>query len=429
MYGDFMLIKMQVDSGDIGELQVNVVDSNNIPIKDARVIIRRPRQIGDEQQNQMQQIEELNTDASGQTQTVDLNTPPLAYSLDENNDIQPYANYDVEVDAPGYETENIENVEILAKELAIQNVKMRRVEGNEQENINIPPHTLYYEYPAKIPEDDIKDVSEPGEIVLSRVVIPEYVVVHDGTPSSNARDYYVTYKDYIKNVASSEIYATWPQATLEANILAIMSFTLNRVYTEWYRNKGKDFTITSSTAYDQKWINGRNIFESISLVVDNIFDQYLSLPGVRQPILTQYCDGRRVTCPNWLSQWGSCNLGEQGYSTLEIIRNYYGDEMYINTAEQISGIPASWPGYNLDIGASGQKVQQMQEQLDTIANVYTNIPRVTADGIYGEGTQASVKAFQKIFDLPQTGIVDFATWYKISQIYVGITRIAEGIPR
>ncbi|WP_455949708.1 peptidoglycan-binding protein [Eubacterium sp.] len=424
-----MLIKMQVDSGDIGELQVNVVDRNNVPIKDARVIIRRPRQIGDEQQNQMQQIEELNTDASGQTQTVDLNTPPLAYSLDENNDIQPYANYDVEVDAPGYETENIENVEILAKELAIQNVKMRRVEGNEQENINIPPHTLYYEYPAKIPEDDIKDVSEPGEIVLSRVVIPEYVVVHDGTPSSNARDYYVTYKDYIKNVASSEIYATWPQATLEANILAIMSFTLNRVYTEWYRNKGKDFTITSSTAYDQKWINGRNIFESISLVVDNIFDQYLSLPGVRQPILTQYCDGRRVTCPNWLSQWGSCNLGEQGYSTLEIIRNYYGDEMYINTAEQISGIPASWPGYNLDIGASGQKVQQMQEQLDTIAKVYTNIPRVTADGIYGEGTQASVKAFQKIFDLPQTGIVDFATWYKISQIYVGITRIAEGIPR
>ena len=429
MYGNFMLIKMQVDSGDIGELQVNVVDSNNVPIKDARVIIKRPRQIGDEQQNQMQQIEELNTDASGQTQTVDLNTPPLAYSLDENNDIQPYANYDVEVDAPGYETENIENVEILAKELAIQNVKMRQVEGNEQENINIPPHTLYYEYPAKIPEDDIKDVSEPGEIVLSRVVIPEYVVVHDGTPSSNARDYYVTYKDYIKNVASSEIYATWPQATLEANILAIMSFTLNRVYTEWYRNKGKDFTITSSTAYDQKWINGRNIFESISLVVDNIFDQYLSLPGVRQPILTQYCDGRRVTCPNWLSQWGSCNLGEQGYSTLEIIRNYYGDEMYINTAEQISGIPASWPGYNLDIGASGQKVQQMQEQLDTIANVYTNIPRVTADGIYGEGTQASVKAFQKIFDLPQTGIVDFATWYKISQIYVGITRIAEGIPR
>lgn len=424
-----MLIKMQVDSGDIGELQVNVVDSNNAPIQDARVIIRRPRQAGDEQQNQVQEIEQLQTDVSGQTEVVDLGTPPLSLSLDENNDLQPYANYDVEVDAPGYETENIENVEVLSNELSIQNVKMRRVEGEEVENINISPHTLYYEYPEKIPEDDIKDLDEPGEIVLSRVVVPEYVIVHDGTPSSNAKDYYVTYKDYIKNVASSEIYATWPQATLEANILAIMSFTMNRVYTEWYRNKGYDFTITSSTAYDQKWINGRNIFESISVVVDNIFDQYLSFPDVRQPILTQYCDGKRVSCPNWLSQWGSCNLGEQGYSTLEIIRNYYGSTMYINTAEQISGIPASWPGYNLDIGASGQKVQQVQEQLDTIAAVYTAIPRITADGIFGERTQAAVKAFQKIFDLPQTGIIDFATWYKISQIYVGITRIAEGIPR
>ena len=429
MYGKNMLIKMQVDSGDVGELQVNVVDSNNVPIKDAKVIIRLPRQPQDNQQNQVQTVEELNTDSSGQTQVVDLSAPPLSYSLDENNDIRPYTNYDVEIDAPGYETENIENVEILPESLAIQNVKMQKSQGEQVENINIPPHTLYYEYPPKIPEDEIKDVNEPGEIVLSRVVVPEYVVVHDGVPSSNARDYYVTYKDYIKNVASSEIYATWPQATLEANILAIMSFTLNRVYTEWYRNKGYDFTITSSTAYDQKWINGRNIFESISLVVDNIFDQYLSFPDVRQPILTQYCDGRRVTCPNWLSQWGSCNLGEQGYSALEIIRNYYGSEMYINTAEQISGIPASWPGYNLDIGSSGPKVQQMQQQLDTIAEVYTAIPRVEADGIFGEGTQASVKAFQKIFDLPQTGIVDFATWYKISQIYVGITRIAEGIPR
>ncbi len=420
-----MLIKMQVDSEDTGELQVNVVDSSNAPVRDARVIIRKSLESPGEQDT----VETLNTDISGQTEIVNLGTPPLSYSLDENNEMQPYSNYNVEIEAPGYESENIENVEVLPNSMAIQNVKLRRAEGEETEDINIPPHTLYGEYPAKIPEDDIKDVNEPGEIVLSRVVVPEYVVVHDGTPSSNAKDYYVTYKDYIKNVASSEIYATWPQSTLEANILAIMSFTLNRVYTEWYRNKGYDFTITSSTAYDQKWINGRNIFESISLVVDNIFDQYLSFPDVRQPILTQYCDGKRVRCPNWLSQWGSCNLGEQGYSTLEIIRNYYGDDMYINTAEQISGIPASWPGYSLEIGSSGEKVQQMQEQLDTIAGVYTAIPRISADGIFGEQTQQAVKAFQKIFDLPQTGVVDFATWYKISQIYVGITRLAEGIPR
>lgn len=417
-----MLIKMQVDTQDRGELQVNVTDTQNNPLKDARVIIRNTT-TGDIA------VDTLNTDVSGQTQIVDLNTPPLAYSLDENNTIQPYANYNVEIDMPGYEVENINNVEILPDSLAIQNVKMRRLEGEGTVDINISPHTLYAEYPEKIPEDEVKDVNEPGEIVLSRVVVPEYVVVHDGTPSSNAQDYYVLYKDYIKNVASSEIYATWPTATIEANVLAIMSFTMNRVYTEWYRNKGYDFTITSSTAYDQKWIYGRNIFESINIVVDNIFDQYLSRPDVRQPILTQYCDGKRVICPNWLSQWGSCNLGEQGYSTIEIIRNYYGDDMYINTAEQISGIPASWPGYNLDIGASGQKVRQMQEQLDTIAQVYTAIPRVSADGIYGEGTQRAVREFQRIFELPQTGVVDFSTWYTISQIYVGITRLGEGIPR
>ena len=410
-----MLIKMQVGEQDRGELQVNVTDSDNAPIRDARVTISP--------------IERLETDVSGQTQIVDLNTPPLEYSLNENNENMPYANYNIQIEVPGYETENIRNVEILPDSLSLQNVRMRKREGEQVENIDIDPHTLYAEYPEKIPEDEIKDVNEPGEIVLSRVVIPEYVVVHNGTPSSNARDYYVTYKDYIKNVASSEIYATWPRATIEANVLAIMSFTLNRVYTEWYRNKGYDFTITSSTAYDQKWIYGRNIFQSIDEVVDEIFDQYLSRPDVRQPILTQYCDGKRVTCPNWLSQWGSCNLGEQGFGTLEIIRNYYGDDMYINTAEQISGIPASWPGYDLTIGASGQKVMQMQEQLDTIARVYTAIPRVSADGVFGEGTQASVRAFQKIFDLPQTGVVDFSTWYKISQIYVGITRIAEGIPR
>ena len=223
-----MLIKMQVNTQDKGELQVNIVDSENAPIKDARVIIRKPRILPEQPINSGDMIEELNTDISGQTQVVDLDAPPLEYSLNENNEEMPYANYDVEIDAPGYEVENVENVEILPRSLAIQNVKLRKT---QEENINIPPHTLYYEYPPKIPEDEIKDVGEPGEIVLSRVVIPEYVVVHDGVPSSNAKDYYVTYKDYIKNVASSEIYATWPEATLEANILAIMSFTLNRVYT------------------------------------------------------------------------------------------------------------------------------------------------------------------------------------------------------
>ena len=165
-----------------------------------------------------------------------------------------------------------------------------------------------------------------------------------------------------------------------------MSFTLNRVYTEWYRNQGYDFTITSSTAFDHKWIYGRDIFEPISEVVDDIFDNYLSRPGVRQPILAQYCDGRRVSCPGWMTQWGSCSLGEQGYSAIEILRRFYRNSIYINTAEQISGIPISYPGEPPKVGSSGDKVRQLQQQLDAVATVYTAIPRVTPDGIYGPGT-------------------------------------------
>ena len=269
-------------------------------------------------------------------------------------------------------------------------------------------------------------MDESGEIVLSRVVIPEYVVVHDGAPSdSTANDYYVRYRDYIKNVASSEIYATWPAATIRANVLAIMSFTLNRVYTEWYRGKGYNFTITSSTAYDHKFMYGRNIFQSIATIVDEIFENYLSRPNVRQPILTQYCDGQRVTCPNWMTQWGSKYLGDQGYSAIEILRNYYGSDIYINTAQGISGIPASWPGYDLTVGSSGEKVRQLQEQLQRISRAYPAIPSITPDGVYGNQTKEAVQKFQSVFGLPVTGVVDYPTWYKISDIYVAVSRIAE----
>ncbi len=299
-------------------------------------------------------------------------------------------------------------------------------EPDSAELFVIPDHTLWGDYPPKIPENEIKTVEETGEIVLSRVVIPEYIVVHNGPPSdSRAKDYYVKYKDYIKNVASSEIYSTWPEATLQANILAIQSFTLNRVYTEWYRNKGYDFTITSSTAYDHKWIPNRNIFDSISRVVDEIFSNYLSRPNVEQPILTQYCDGRNVTCPNWMSQWGSKALGDQGFTPIEIIRNYYGDSMFINSTEEISGIPSSYPGSPLRQGDSGEKVRQMQRQLNVISNGYPLIPKIAEDGIFGPATENAVRTFQKIFNLTQDGIVGLRTWYKISEIYVGVSRIAE----
>ncbi len=324
----------------------------------------------------------------------------------------------------------VSGAELLAVyETAIQRIRLRPLSGTEEfENIVIPAHTLYGDYPPKIAENEVKPTPVSGEIVLSRVVIPEYVVVHDGSPrDSSASDYYVRYKDYIKNVASSEIYATWPRAAIEANVLAIQSFTLNRVYSEWYRNKGYDFTITSSTAFDQKWIFGRNIYESISDVVDELFENYLSRPNVRQPILTQYCDGQRVSCPNWMSQWGSKYLADQGYTAEEIIWYYYGDNMYVNTAEQIAGIPASWPGYDLEEGSYGEKVLQLQEQLNAISNNYPLIPKVQEDGIYGAGTAEAVQVFQRVFGLPVTGTVDYRTWYKVQEIYVGVTRISEPV--
>lgn len=373
-------------------------------------------------------LEQLTTDSSGQTETVELDTPPLEYSLNPSIESMPYAEYTLDISAPGFEPVSISGAELLPDVTAQQSVQLRpSVETGPQEDVFvIPAHTLYGEYPPKIAEDEIKPMNETGEIVLSRVVVPEYIVVHDGSPrDSTATNYYVKYKDYIKNVASSEIYATWPDATIRANVLAIMSFTLNRVYTEWYRNKGYDFTITSSTAFDHKWIPERNVYDTISAIVDELFADYLSRPNVRQPILTQYCDGRRVTCPNWMQQWGSMSLGEQGYSAIEILRYYYGDDIYINTAQEISGIPSSWPGYVLDIGASGDKVRQIQEQLNVIAGAYPAIPKIAEDGIYGPATAESVRVFQSVFGLPQTGTVDYTTWYKISEIYVGVSRIAE----
>ena len=415
-------IRAMQEATDKGELQINVTSTaGGRPIADARISISYT---GVPEST----LERVGTDSSGQTEVLELDAPPEEWSLDPNNERQPYSEYTLDVSAPGFEPVSIAGAEILANVRAIQNVRMRPSDvGREEEEVFvIPAHTLYGEYPPKIAEDEIKPTNESGEIVLSRVVVPEYIVVHDGSPrDTTATNYYVKYKDYIKNVASSEIYATWPADTIRANVLAIMSFTLNRVYTEWYRNRGYDFTITSSTAFDQKWIPERNVYDTISVIVDELFANYLSRPNVRQPILTQYCDGRRVTCPNWMTQWGAKELGDQGYSAIEILRYFYGDDMYINTAQEISGIPASWPGYTLEQGSSGDKVRQMQEELNVIAGAYPALPKIAADGIYGPATENAVREFQSVFGLPVTGTVDYRTWYKISEIYVGVSRIAE----
>lgn len=288
----------QNEGTDQGDLQVRVNSAVGArPIQNARVTIAYS-------QEPETTIEELKTDAIGRSDIVELATPPLDYSLSPDQP-QPYSEYTVRVTADGFQSVDVSGVELFSGVKAIQNVRMNPMAVAEEPlmNIVIPANTLFGDYPPKIAEAEIKPVQESGEIVLSRVVIPEFVVVHDGPPrDSTAQDYYVRYRDYIKNVASSEIYATWPDAAIRANVLAIMSFTLNRVYTEWYRNRGYDFTITSSTAYDHKWIFGRNIFDNIGLIVDEMFNNYLSRPNVKQPILTQYCDGQRVTCPNWMAK-------------------------------------------------------------------------------------------------------------------------------
>lgn len=411
-------------SSDTGNLNVIVTGTNSYsPLSSATIEIANtgePNRI----------LESITTDQNGQTGYIELSAPPREYSM-EPTDNQPYSEYNVKISAPGYQEGLISGVQIFSGENGLQSIVLLPSEQTPDYVYNpivIGGHTLWEYYPPKIAEPEIKPLAESGEIVLSRVVVPETIVVHDGVPSdSTVTDYYVPYIDYIKNVACCEIYSTWPESTIEANILAIMSFTLNRVYTEWYRNKGYNFTITSSTAYDHKWIYGKTIYENISQIADRLYNRYLARPNVKQPILTQYCDGKRVSCPNWMTQWGSKALGDDGFSAIDIIHYYYGSDMYVNEAEIVSGIPSSYPGYDLTIGSSGEPVITIQEQLNRIAQNYPAIPTVTVDGIYGSATAESVRAFQSIFNLPVSGIVDFPTWYKISQIYVGVSKIGENI--
>lgn len=407
------LYKILQNMPDTGSLRVDVTDQDGRPIDGATAEIS----ITGEPESTLESIQ---TDSNGQTESVELPAPPFEYT--ENPGVtQPYSEYSIIVRAPGFAPVSINGIDIFSSRRSIQDVRLTEA----SQVVTIGPNTLFGDYPPKIPEASIKPITSTGEIVLDRVVVPGTVVVHDGVPTdSTASNYYVSFPDYIKNVACSEIYPTWPEATITANVIAIVSFTLNRVYTEWYRNKGYSFTITSSTAFDHKWINERNIFDNVGLIVDEVFADYVSMPDVKQPILTQYCDGKRTTCSG-MSQWGSKYLGDQNYSALQILRNYYGSDIYINTAEEVSGIPLSWPGYTLDIGDSGTPVRTIQEQLSAIRRTYSNIPSLAIDGIYGEDTAAAVSRFQSIFDLPVTGEVDYSTWYKISQLYVALEKLAE----
>lgn len=408
-----------MEDNNMGYLKFGVFD-----ITIAKPLIGAKIVISDEEND----IITIFTNESGQTEGIKLITPPMEYSLDPDSP-KPYSTYNAIISADGYGDEKIIGIQVYANNVAIQdvNLKPKSISGDKKDIIIIPEPTIYGDYPSKIPEKEIKNIDkESGFVVLDKVIIPEFIVVHDGEPNdSTAPNYWVPYKDYIKNVASSEIYSTWSDSAIRANILAINSFTLNRVYTEWYRNKGKDFTITNSTKFDQFFVYGRNIFEDISIIVDEMFTTYIKRPNERQPLFSQYCDGRQVDCPRWLSQWGSQKLAEDGLSTIQILRNYYGEDIYLENAEKVNGVPQSYPGEPLEIGSRGKDVKTIQNQLNSISNNYPIIEKQRADGVYGEKTKEAVKEFQKIFNMPVSGIVDFSTWYEISNIYVAVERIAE----
>ncbi len=370
----------------------------------------------------------LLTDESGRTNIIDLEAPDSEYSLHPQHEVRPFSTYNITVTKYDLGASVVVGTQVYAGIESFQDVYFSTSQGNSGKNLTvITPPTLWENAPAKIPENP--NITEDSGKVLPRVVIPAYIIVHDGIPSDTyAPNYYVSFSDYIKNVTSSEIYPSWPKETLKANVHAIVSFTLNRVYTEWYLSKGYNFTITSSPAYDQKYTHNRTIFDTISNVVDEVFMEYLIFPNTSYPFLAQYSDGINVIREGWLSQWGSKSLGDQGYNALQIVRYYYGNTIGLKKAELVPYLPTSFPGYNLSEGACGEEVQLLQNSLNKIRGSYPAIPLIrNANGIFDSDTVNAVKKFQNVFNLPVTGVVNFATWYKISEIYAAVSDMLKGV--
>ena len=398
----------------VGYLIVNVyVDNIAQPLQGANV------QVEGENTN----INVL-TNISGKTNQIELSAPNVEYSLEPQTDIKPFSEYKITVTKFGMEPKVIEGVQIFPEIVSTQNVFLNvqtsDVETTNVETIDEP--TLWEEYPPQLENNEPTIYPK----VLNKVIVPEYIVVHDGIPTNTSvPNYVVPFPDYVKNVASSEIYPTWPYETLKANIHAIVSFALNRIYTEWYLSKGYDFTITSTTNYDQKYTPNRTIFNTISDVVDEYFTNYLRYQNQNYPYLAHYSDGIDVVKNGWLSQWGSKSLGDQGYNALQILKYYYGNDIIIDNAEVVALFPTSYPGYNLSIGACGEEVQKLQNELNKIHGSYPAIPLISnPNGIFDEQTASTVRSFQTVF---VTGIVDYATWYRISYIYSAISNMLKGI--
>ncbi len=373
--------------------------------------------------DQERTIYQLTTNESGETEKISLETLDRSLSLDPGFTGTPFISYNVLALANGFNSVHIVGIPILDEETAIQPIEfvpmreMQRTPTVTEIQIGAPAASTagvrYQEGP----------VTESR--VLRQVVIPNPITVHLGNPGTSASNVQVSFPDYVKNVASSEVYPTWPDASLRANIYAVITFALNRIYTEWYRSRGYSFDITSSTAYDQSFIYGRNIYESISRIVDEIFNEYVRRQGQNAPYFTSFCNGTTATCAG-LSQWGTVTLANQGYNPLQILRTYYPRDVEIAETNVITGIVSSYPGTALRTGSTGLDVQTIQTYLQRIRRNYPAIPAITDPaGVFGDSTRAAVARFQSIFNLTPDGVVGKSTWNKLSYLYTSVTRLAE----
>ncbi len=365
----------------------------------------------------------LTTDESGETKKIALETLDRSLSLDPNYQGMPYVSYHVLAFADGFNSIHIADIPILDGETAIQPIEFVPIRQLQR----MPTVTEIQIGPPAVSRTNerYQYVSDTEPLVLRQVVIPNPITVHLGAPNAAASNVRVSFPDYVKNVASSEIYPTWPDASLRANIYAIITFALNRVYTEWYRSRGYSFDITSSTAYDQYFIYGRNIYESINLIVDEIFNEYVRRPKQNAPYFTSFCNGTTATCAG-MSQWGTVTLANQGLTPLQILHSYYPNDVEIAETNIITGVLSSYPGTALKTGSTGLDVQTIQTYLTRIRRNYPAIPAITDEtGVFGESTKASVVKFQSIFNLVPDGIVGKATWNKLSYLYTAVARLAE----
>ena len=368
------------------------------------------------------------TDRNG-TVRISLPAPPKALSLQPNPPTRPYAVYDIRVTISGYVPVTVYGIHIFDGIGSIWSYNMIRVddaESSEETRINVPPHRRSVLPPYGGDAARAAIMAMNGNSGLARpVVVPEMVTVHLGLPGSDAVNVTVPFVDYIKSVASSEVFPTWPRESLLSNIHAEATLVLNRIYTEWYPSQGYDFDVSASPAFDQYYVHQREVFDTIDALVDSYFNYYIGRVGFVEPIFAQFCDGRQSACSG-LSQWGTVDLAAMGYTAIDIIRYYYGQNMELRTAELAKTLPNSYPGTPLSVGSSGEDVLRVQNRLNRIAINYPAIPFITvAEGVYSAETIRAVRSFQQVFGLPVNGTVDEDTWYRIIYIYNAVKRLGE----